>query len=68
MIWRFSPKVRQDADVVQPIDLENAYGRAFRSTCLEAARIAYPQLAAIRVAQWELCDTNSGSDVTMVGR
>ena len=52
-----APKERQDADVVLPIDLENAYGRAFRSTCMEAARTAYPQLAAICVAQWEPCDT-----------
>ena len=27
-----APKVGQDADVVLPIDVENAYGRAFRST------------------------------------
>ena len=43
--------------MVLPIDLENAYGRAFRSTCLEAARGACPQLAAICAAQWEPCDT-----------
>ena len=48
-----APKVGQDADVMLPIDLENAYGRAFRSTCLEAARSACPQLAAICEAQWE---------------
>ena len=30
----------QDVDVVLPIDLENAHGRAFRSTSLEAARTA----------------------------
>ena len=35
-----APKQVQDADVVLPIDLENACGRAFRSTCLEAAREA----------------------------
>ena len=53
-----TPKEGQDADVVVlPIDLENAYGRAFRSTCLEAARTACPQLAAICAAQWEPCDT-----------
>ena len=51
-----APQV-QDADVVLPIDLENAYGRAFRSTCLEAAMSACPQLAAICAAQWEPCDT-----------
>ena len=50
-------KEGQDADVVLPVDLENAYGRAFRSTCLEAARSACPQLAAICAAQWEPCDT-----------
>ena len=52
-----TPKEEQDADVVLPIDLENAFGRAFRSTCLEAARTACPQLAAICPAQWEPCDT-----------
>ena len=41
-----------------PIDLENAYGRAFRSTCLEAARTTCPQLAASCAAQWEQCDTS----------
>ena len=48
-----APKVGQDADVVLPIDLENAYGRAFRPTCLEAARSACPQLAARCAALWE---------------
>ena len=52
-----APKEGQDADVVLPIDLDNAYGRAFRSTCLEAARSACSQLAAICAAQWEPCDT-----------
>ena len=42
-----APKQGQDADVVLPIDLENAHGRAFRSTCLVAARCACPHLAAI---------------------
>ena len=51
------PKVGQDADVVLPIDLENAYCRAFRSTGLEAARTACPQFAVICAAQWEPCDT-----------
>ena len=54
-----APKEGQDADVVLPMDLENAYGRAFRSTCLEAARSACPQPAAICAAQWEPCDTRS---------
>ena len=40
-----------------PIDLENAFGRAFRSTCWEAARTACPQLAAVCAAQWKPCDT-----------
>ena len=35
-----APKEGQDADVVLPIDLENTFGRAFRSTSLEAARTA----------------------------
>ena len=52
-----APKQTEDADVVPPIDLENAFGRAFRSTCVEAARTACPQLAAICAAQWEPCDT-----------
>ena len=52
-----APKEGQDADVALPIDLENAYGRVVRSTCLEAARTACPQLAAICAAQWEPCDT-----------
>ena len=52
-----APMVGQDADVVLPIDLENVYGRAFRSTSLEAARTACPQLAAICASQWEPCDT-----------
>ena len=46
-------KEGQDADVVLLIDMENAYGRAFRCTCLEAARTACPQLAAVCAAQWE---------------
>ena len=52
-----TPKEGQDADVAPPIDVENAFGRAFRSTCLEAARSTCPQLAAIYAAQWEPCDT-----------
>ena len=52
-----APKEGQDADVVLPFDLENAYGRAFRSGCVEAARSACPQLAAICASQWEPCDT-----------
>ena len=51
-----APNLGQDADVVLSIDLENANGRAYRSTCLEAARAACPQLAAICAAQWEPCD------------
>ena len=47
-----APKQVQDADAVLPIDLENAYGRAFRPTRLEAVRGACPQLAAICAAQW----------------
>ena len=37
-----APKQEQDADVVLPIDPENAYGKAFRSICLEAARGRMP--------------------------
>ena len=32
-----APKERQDGDVILPIDLEIAYGRAFQSMCWEAA-------------------------------
>ena len=46
----------QDADVVPPTDLENAYGRAFRSTCLEAARGTCPQLRYAQLS-WAPCDT-----------
>ena len=52
-----APDIGQDADVVPPINLENASGRVFRSTCLGAARSACPQLAAICVAQRKPCDT-----------
>ena len=52
-----TPKEEQDADVVPPIYLENAYHRTFRSTCLEAARTACPQFAAICAAPWDPCDT-----------
>ena len=67
--WRVHPKRHMDADVVLPIDLENAYGRACRSTCLEAARGAGPQLAAICAARWNgNCATRgSGRDATMAG-
>ena len=41
-----APKQVQDADVVLPIDLENANGRAFRSTCLEAARGSMPAVSS----------------------
>ena len=37
--------------------LENVFGRAFRSTCLEAARSACSQRAAICATQWGACDT-----------
>ena len=47
----------QDGDVFLSVDLETAYGRAFGSTCLEAARRACPQLAAVCAAQWDPCDT-----------
>ena len=49
------------------IGLENAYGRAFRSTCPEAARDTCPQLAAICAAQWSLATRGFGRDVMMVG-
>ena len=42
---------KEDVDVVLPIDLGNAHGRAFRSTCLEAARGACP------LACCDMCST-----------
>eukprot|EP00974_Lingulodinium_polyedra_P097926 9492931-Lingulodinium_polyedra.AAC.1 len=39
-------------DVILPIDLENAYGRALRSVCLEAAQTVCPRTAALAAAQW----------------
>ena len=62
-----APKGAQDADVVLPIDLENASGWAFRSTSLEAARTACPQIAAICAAQREPVTQGSGSNATMAG-
>ena len=63
-----APKQEQYAEVVLRIDLENAYGRAFCSTSLEAARTAGPQLAAICAAQWDPVTRGSGSGVTMAGQ
>ena len=62
-----TPKVGQDADAVLPIDLENACGRTFRSTCLEAARSACPQLAATVRHNWNPVTRGSGRDATMAG-
>ena len=47
------PKGGQDGDVILPVYLEIAFGRAFRSTWLEAARLACPRFAAVCAAQWE---------------
>ena len=44
MIW-------QEGDVIPPKDLENAYGRAFRSTCLEAARPACRAVNGVKARQ-----------------
>ena len=55
--WRWYPRKGHGADVMLPLDLENACGRALRSTCLEAARRACLQFASICAAQWEPCDT-----------
>ena len=52
-----APKEGTDGDAIMPIDLGNASGKAFRSTCLEAARLACPLLGAICAAQWEPFDT-----------
>ena len=53
-----APKGELDADVILPIDVEGVNGRAYRSTCLDAARLACPQLAAVCAAQWEPCETS----------
>ena len=72
--WANDMAVRQDADVVLQIDLENAYGRAFRSTCMEAARTACPQRAAICATAlwedtrfWQRCDDGWTVDSTTRG-
>ena len=52
-----APKGGSDGDVTLPSESESAYGRAFRSTCFEAARLVCPQLAAVCEAQWEPCNT-----------
>ena len=57
-----------DGDVILPTDLENTCGNALRSRCLEAARIARPQLAAVCVLHsGSLGTPGSGSDVTRSG-
>ena len=53
-----APKGELDADVILPIDLEGVNGRAYRSTCLDAARLACSHLAAVCAAQWEPCETS----------
>ena len=56
-----TPKVGQDADVVLPIDLENAYGRVFEE-CLPA----FSLLRFVRHTGNPVT-RGSGSDATMVG-
>ncbi|CAK0795081.1 unnamed protein product [Prorocentrum cordatum] len=41
-----------DPFVAASVDLENAYGRAFRSSCLRGCRKRLPAIAALAAAQW----------------
>ena len=60
-----APKSDTDGDVIMPIDLENAScGRAFCSTCLEAAGLACPPLAATCAAQWESTQDSDSDAMT----
>ena len=59
-----APKSRPDGDVTLPIDLENAYGRAFRSTCLEAAKLACQPSDTVF---WQRCDDGWIVDITSRG-
>ena len=43
----------QDAEVILPIDLENADGRADRSNCLAAAAPVAKRIAATSATQWQ---------------
>ena len=63
-----APKRGQDADVVLPSDLENAYGKAYRSTCLKAARPHVHNWRQYVRRNGSPVTQNSGSDVTMVGQ
>ena len=45
------------------MDLENACGRAHRSTCQEAARLVCPQPAVACASHWETCDTRNLGEV-----
>ena len=59
-----TPKVGQDADVVLPLDLENAFGRAFRS------RRGVPAGSLLRFVRHngKHAARGSGSDATMAGQ
>eukprot|EP00973_Karenia_brevis_P028611 3944190-Karenia_brevis.AAC.1 len=41
-----------DADALIALDLDNAYGRAKRSTCIRGCMRHVPQLAARAAVQW----------------
>ena len=41
-----------DADVICGIDLENAYGKVFRSTCLEGVEQYNVRIAAVAATEW----------------
>ena len=46
-----------DEESLLGIDLENAYGRALRSACLEGCRTRLPRIAALAASQWRLGQT-----------
>ena len=47
----------RDSDVIVGLDMENAYGRASRSSCLGGVVDKAPALAPILAAQWRWCGT-----------
>jgi hypothetical protein len=42
----------EGTQILAGLDLENAYGRAHRSTCLEGCKIIAPRLARLAAMQW----------------
>eukprot|EP00973_Karenia_brevis_P061956 8616811-Karenia_brevis.AAC.1 len=43
-----------DEDAITALDLENAYGRFYRSSALKGTRTRVPALVPLAVAQWKL--------------